>query len=45
MLKDQLTLERHRARMPAGLLARVRLRILALWAAIHLSWAYGQVTS
>jgi DDE family transposase len=41
-LKDQLTLERHRARTPDGLLTRITARILALTAAIHLNWQTGR---
>jgi hypothetical protein len=41
-LKDELTLERHRARTPNGLLARITARILALCAAIHLNWQTGR---
>ena len=41
-LKDQLTLERHRARTPDGLLTRITARILALCAAIHLNWQTGR---
>ena len=41
-LKDQLMLERHRARTPAGLLTRITARILALCAAIHLNWQTGR---
>jgi Transposase DDE domain len=37
-LKDQLRLEHHLAKTPAGLLCR----ILALNAAIHLNWQLGQ---
>lgn len=40
-LKDQLCLERHLARTPAGLVCRVAARILALTAAIHLNWQLG----
>jgi hypothetical protein len=41
-LKDELTLERHRARTPSGLLSRILARILALSAAIHLNWQTGR---
>jgi hypothetical protein len=41
-LKDELTLERHRARTADGLLSRVTARILALCAAIHLNWQTGR---
>lgn len=41
-LKDELTLERHRARTPHGLLSRIAARILALCAAIHLNWQTGR---
>jgi hypothetical protein len=41
-LKDELTLERHRARTADGLLSRVTARILALNAAIHLNWQTGR---
>ena len=40
-LKEQLRLERHLARTPEGLFARVVARILALCAAIHLNWRTG----
>ena len=40
-LKDQLLLERHGGRTPAGLLARVTARILALCAAINLNQQLG----
>ncbi len=40
-LKDQLHLERHGGRTPAGLLARVTARILALCAAINLNQRLG----
>jgi hypothetical protein len=40
-LKDQLLLERHGARTPAGLLARVTARVLALCACINLNQALG----
>ncbi len=40
-LKDQLLLERHGARTPAGLLARITARILALCAAISLNQRLG----
>jgi len=41
-LKDQLSLERHLAKTPAGLICRVAARILALTAAIHLNWQLGR---
>jgi hypothetical protein len=41
-LKDQLLLERHLAKTPAGLLCRVVARVLALCAAIHLNWQTGR---
>jgi Transposase DDE domain len=41
-LKDQLLLEQHLAKSPAGLLARVAARILALCTAIHLNWQTGR---
>jgi hypothetical protein len=41
-LKDQLRLEQHLARTPAGLITRIAARILALNAAIHLNWQLGQ---
>ena len=41
-LKDQLRLEHHLAKTPAGLLCRITARILALTAAIHLNWQTGQ---
>ena len=41
-LKDQLRLENHLAKTPAGLVCRVAARILALNAAIHLNWQLGQ---
>jgi hypothetical protein len=41
-LKDQLLLERHLAKTPAGLLSRIAARILALSAAIHLNWQTGR---
>jgi len=41
-LKDQLRLEHHLAKTPAGLLCRIAARILALNAAIHLNWQTGQ---
>ena len=41
-LKDQLRLENHLAKTPAGLLCRITARILALTAAIHLNWQLGQ---
>jgi DDE family transposase len=41
-LKDELTLERHRARTANGLFSRVIARILALCAAIHLNWQTGR---
>lgn len=40
-LKDQLHLERHGARTPAGLLARVTARILALSACVNLNQRLG----
>ena len=40
-LKDQLLLERHGGRTPAGLLARIAARILALCAAINLNQRLG----
>jgi hypothetical protein len=40
-LKNQLQLERHGGRTPAGLLARVTARILALCACIHLNQNLG----
>lgn len=40
-LKDQLLLERHGARTPAGLLARVTARILALCACVNLNQHLG----
>lgn len=41
-LKDQLLLERHLAKTPAGLFTRVVARVLALCAAIHLNWQTGR---
>ena len=41
-LKDQLQLERHGGRTPAGLLARVTARILALCAGINLNQRLGR---
>jgi len=41
-LKQQLRLETHLAKTPAGLLCRVTARILALTAAIHLNWQLGR---
>ena len=41
-LKDQLRLEHHLAKTPAGLICRITARILALTAAIHLNWQTGQ---
>jgi Transposase DDE domain len=41
-LKDQLHLERHGGRTPAGLLARVTARILALCACINLNQHLGR---
>jgi hypothetical protein len=41
-LKDQLCLERHLAKTPAGLYTRVIARVLALCAAIHLNWQLGR---
>jgi hypothetical protein len=43
-LKDQLRLEHHLAKTPAGLVCRITARILALNAAIHLNWQTGQPT-
>jgi Transposase DDE domain len=43
-LKYQLRLEHHLARTPAGLIARITARILALNTAIHLNWQLGQPT-
>ncbi len=40
-LKDQLLLERHGARTPDGILARVAARILALCTSISLNWQLG----
>jgi hypothetical protein len=40
-LKDQLLLERHGRRTPAGLLARVSARILTLCACVGLNWQLG----
>jgi hypothetical protein len=40
-LKDQLLLERHGGRTPAGLLARVSARVLALCACINLNQRLG----
>jgi len=40
--KYQLRLEQHLARTPAGLLARIAARILAVNAAIHLNWQLGE---
>jgi hypothetical protein len=40
-LKDQLLLERHGGRTPAGLLARITARILALCACINLNQRLG----
>lgn len=40
--KDQLRLERHLAKTPEGLWARVAARVLALCAAIHLNWQLGE---
>jgi hypothetical protein len=40
-LKDQLLLEQHGGRTPAGLLARITARILALCAAINLNQRLG----
>jgi hypothetical protein len=39
MIKDQLNLERHGGRTPAGVFARVAQRLLALAAAIWHNWA------
>lgn len=41
-LKDQLCLEQHLAKTPAGLSARILARIVALSAAIHLNWQLGR---
>jgi hypothetical protein len=41
-LKDQLRLEHHLAKTPAGLICRITAHILALNAAIHLNWQTGQ---
>jgi hypothetical protein len=41
-LKEQLRLEDHLAKTPAGLVCRVAARILALTAAIHLNWQLGR---
>jgi hypothetical protein len=41
-LKDQLRLEHHLAKTPAGLVCRITARILALTAAIHLNWQTDQ---
>jgi len=41
-LKDQLHLERHGARTPAGLLARITARILALCACVNLNQHLGR---
>jgi hypothetical protein len=41
-LKDQLRLEQHLAKTPAGLWTRITARILALCTAIHLNWQTGQ---
>jgi hypothetical protein len=43
-LKEQLRLEDHLAKTPAGLICRVAARILALTAAIHLNWQLGRPT-
>jgi hypothetical protein len=43
-LKDQLRLERHLARTPEGLFARIVARVVALRAAIHLNWQSGEPT-
>jgi Transposase DDE domain len=43
-LKDQLLLERHGGRTPAGLLTRVTARILALCACVHLNTELGLPT-
>jgi hypothetical protein len=40
-LKDQLLLERHGARTPAGLLARITARVLALCACVNLNQQLG----
>jgi hypothetical protein len=39
--KDQLRLEDHPAKTPDGLWARIAARVLALCAAIHLTWQTG----
>ncbi len=41
-LKDQLCLEQHLAKTPAGLYTRIAARVLALCAAIHLNWQHGR---
>jgi len=41
-LKDPLCLERHLAKTPAGLSARILARVVALCAAIHLNWQLGK---
>jgi hypothetical protein len=41
MLKNQLGLERHGGRAPAGLWARIVQRLLALNAAIWFNWQIG----
>ena len=41
-LKDQLCLEQHLAKTPAGLSTRILARIVALCAAIHLNWQLGK---
>jgi Transposase DDE domain len=43
-LEDQLRLEYHLAKTPAGLLCRIAARILAFTAAIDLNWQLGQPT-
>jgi Transposase DDE domain len=40
-LKNQLRLEHHLAKTPAGLWTRIAARVLALCAAIHLNWQTG----
>ena len=44
-LKDQLSLERHGGRTPAGVYARTAQRLLALAAAIWHNWRTGPQTS
>jgi hypothetical protein len=41
-IQGTLRLEQHLARTPAGLIARITARILALNTAIHLNWQLGQ---